>query len=555
VSPREPKKAKIGRNDPCPCGSGQKYKRCHGALGDAFSPIPSGPPLRAALQQKLEELKAIQIQREKQQGLGRPIISTEFRGYRLVAVGSTLYHSKAWKTFHDFLLDYIKFVLGSEWGNQELKKPDAERHPILNWYGLVCKYQAQTVTERGKVHSAPMIGVVSAYLGLAYNLYLLAHNATVQARLIKRLKDPKQFHGAYYEAYVAAAFVKAGFELELENEDDASRSHCEFTATYRATGTQFSVEAKSRLPGKATAKVGNQLYAALKKQALHTRVIFVDLNVPESVSDFESATQLKEALASVRAKEPGMTIDGQPAPPAYVFLTNHPFQYGLESITAPRMVLAEGFKIPDYKLDSTFATLREALKARERHIEMFELMRSLRVHYEIPSTFDGEIPEFTFHEHAPRLRIGGKYLVPTADGTERVGTLLDATVSEQDAIVWGIYRLEDGNSIVATSPLTDSEIAAYRSHPETFFGVPSRKGAKVKDLLGMFDWLYETYQHTPKEKLLEFMGERSDIESLRLKDQKQLAIDYCEAMAYAMMNSNLGMQRSHNSGVAAVVSR
>jgi preprotein translocase subunit SecA len=21
----------VGRNDPCPCGSGQKYKRCHGA--------------------------------------------------------------------------------------------------------------------------------------------------------------------------------------------------------------------------------------------------------------------------------------------------------------------------------------------------------------------------------------------------------------------------------------------------------------------------------------------------------------------------------------------
>ena len=22
---------KIGRNDPCPCGSGKKYKNCHGA--------------------------------------------------------------------------------------------------------------------------------------------------------------------------------------------------------------------------------------------------------------------------------------------------------------------------------------------------------------------------------------------------------------------------------------------------------------------------------------------------------------------------------------------
>jgi preprotein translocase subunit SecA len=26
-----PAPAKVGRNDPCPCGSGKKYKKCHGA--------------------------------------------------------------------------------------------------------------------------------------------------------------------------------------------------------------------------------------------------------------------------------------------------------------------------------------------------------------------------------------------------------------------------------------------------------------------------------------------------------------------------------------------
>jgi len=25
------KEAEPGRNDPCPCGSGKKYKKCHGA--------------------------------------------------------------------------------------------------------------------------------------------------------------------------------------------------------------------------------------------------------------------------------------------------------------------------------------------------------------------------------------------------------------------------------------------------------------------------------------------------------------------------------------------
>jgi preprotein translocase subunit SecA len=26
---------KVGPNEPCPCGSGQKYKRCHGQPGRA----------------------------------------------------------------------------------------------------------------------------------------------------------------------------------------------------------------------------------------------------------------------------------------------------------------------------------------------------------------------------------------------------------------------------------------------------------------------------------------------------------------------------------------
>ncbi|MBR5520729.1 MAG: SEC-C domain-containing protein, partial [Oscillospiraceae bacterium] len=29
---------KIGRNDPCPCGSGKKYKHCHGRPG--ADPLP-----------------------------------------------------------------------------------------------------------------------------------------------------------------------------------------------------------------------------------------------------------------------------------------------------------------------------------------------------------------------------------------------------------------------------------------------------------------------------------------------------------------------------------
>ncbi len=31
VEPIHNRQPKVGRNDPCPCGSGKKYKKCHGA--------------------------------------------------------------------------------------------------------------------------------------------------------------------------------------------------------------------------------------------------------------------------------------------------------------------------------------------------------------------------------------------------------------------------------------------------------------------------------------------------------------------------------------------
>jgi uncharacterized protein YchJ len=31
IRAREPASTPVGRNDPCPCGSGRKYKKCHGA--------------------------------------------------------------------------------------------------------------------------------------------------------------------------------------------------------------------------------------------------------------------------------------------------------------------------------------------------------------------------------------------------------------------------------------------------------------------------------------------------------------------------------------------
>ena len=48
----------VGRNDPCPCGSGQKYKACHEAQGEQFLAKIVKEQRRERVQQERERLKA-----------------------------------------------------------------------------------------------------------------------------------------------------------------------------------------------------------------------------------------------------------------------------------------------------------------------------------------------------------------------------------------------------------------------------------------------------------------------------------------------------------------
>jgi len=142
--------------------------------------------------------------------------------------------------------------------------------------------------------------VLSAYLGLAYNLYLMKHNAKLQRVLIDRLKNPDEssFHGAFYETFVAATFIKAGYEIAFENAQDGSATHCEFVASSASARRKFSVEAKARFRGSVadtadpkSLKLGvrDKIEAALQKVANHNRVIFVDVNLPEGSCETSKA--------------------------------------------------------------------------------------------------------------------------------------------------------------------------------------------------------------------------------------------------------------------------
>jgi hypothetical protein len=362
---------------------------------------------------QLQSAEVLEQQRRKQQGLGRPIIAAQVGEFRAVAVGDEIFRTKA-KTFQEFSWQYIKSVFGGTWGNAELAKPPGERHPMLNWYQDATKYINSQIREPGKINTIESIGIVSGYLQLAYGLYLIAHNKTLERRLIERLKHPDQFLGAYYETIVFGALIRAGFDLEFEDETDSSRSHCEVTATFVATGRKFSVEAKMRQAATASRDIGRQLAKALRKEAAHDRIVFAEINLPEMPDERQTVDSMQKILADIRARETDATL-----PPAYVVITNHPFLYFLDK-PVKSWALAEGFRLSDFGWRAEFRTIREALSAREKHREMFALRKSWEENSEVPMTFDGEIPEFAFNRDGPpRLLIGNQYNIPDGKGGER----------------------------------------------------------------------------------------------------------------------------------------
>jgi hypothetical protein len=539
----------IGRNQPCPCGSGKKYKRCHGAHPAHESRLQF-PDSQVAFAQAMREAEALRVRREKQQGLGRPIIAAKLRDHQMVAVGKRVHFSDKWHTFHDFLRDHLFSLLGKEWGAAELAKPPEERHRILRWFDQATEDARRTGTKTGEVYTAPMSGAARAFVNLAYNIYLIAHHTekdgdAIVKRYVDRLKSPRRdaFAGALFETYAAAAFLKAGFTLEFENESDGSVSHVEFVALYPKTGKRFSVEVKARERAAGVSatddvddvkrlRVGNKLNKALGKKAVHTRVVMIEINVPDVVTSFEGWPAA--AMEQIRYTERTDFPSSERKPSAYVFVTNHAFHNNLAVLDAGMQVLATGFHIPGFGPDAPQSSYKGVLETRVRHSEMFAVLKSMQTHYEIPSTFDGEMPQLAFQDSGvvPRLQFGRTYLVPTADGGEVPGRLYDAIVQEDQKQVVGCYQLESGTTVLARCPISDAELAAYRAYPDMFFGEVRQPARHAKTLVDWCDFFYETYKSTPRDKLLEWMARAPDIDRLRALPQEDLAIILCERWAY-----------------------
>jgi hypothetical protein len=492
---------------------------------------------------------AERAQREKQQGRGKPIISNLFNEHRFVAVGGSVHFSKKWTTFHDFLRDYFIKKIGVDWYKTELSKPDDERHPIVRWYEHALRDARRTATKVGTVYSAPMTGAIRAFLNLAYNIYLIAHHANVEGAnelletVLTKLRSQRSddFIGKLFETYAAAAFLKAGFKIEYEDESKGGDSKVEFVATYPKSGNKFSVEVKARNRSQSEdgpnddvkrLRVASKLNKALAKKARYTRVVMIEVNVPDVITDPAKGWP-QAALSQIRHAETMDPPDGSEKPSAYVVVTNHAFHNNLDDVTAGTQAMAAGCRIPDFGPDIAFGSLKDLLDCEERHAEMFALMDSMRAHYEIPSTFDGENPELAFgtDKDLPKLKFGDWYLIPDRDGVEVRGRLREAAVIEDKKLVMGGYETAHGRHIMASTPLSDVEMVAYRRHPETFFGEVRQVPHQSKNWLDLAKFFYTSYKNTPREKLLQWMKAWRDFEELSKLSQRDLAIAYCERIA------------------------
>lgn len=530
--------SKPGRNEICPCGSGRKFKKCHGSVDQLESrreaPWIQLPIVDLAARAKHE---ARELQRREQQGLGKGILSNRIDEHRLVVVNRKLLSSKNWHTFHDFLRDYPRIALGDTWFLEEVNKSPESRHTIANWFVRASR-QTNSRDAAAKAVGSPASCAMVAYLRFAYDLYTLQHSVDVQRLLLDRIRSPQGFHGAVYEVRVAAALLRAGFTLELEDETDRRQTHVEFVATHQASGTKFSVEAKRREG--ARIRVNKLLHSALTKRAAHARLVFIDTN--DGRLETHRYEQLPMPLAEVRQLLKLYAIDpiGKTLPAAYVIATWAPEEHHLDEAALPLGFLLWGFGIED--LAPGFRTLMEQVLIRRRHQPVFDLLDSMQRHHVIPTTFDGEAAAFAKGAPPNSLEVGHSYQVDGPDGRPIKGVLESGTVVMEQKAAWCVLRGEDGARFISTVPLTDAELAAFKQHPVTFFGTIDRSAGRtgMKTAMDWFEFLWESYRASPKEKLLEFMATAPDVTDLARLDQFDLATHYCVRMAETMMRRNSG---------------
>jgi hypothetical protein len=148
------------------------------------------------------------------------------------------------------------------------------------------------------------------------------------------------------------------------------------------------------------------------------------------------------------------------------------------------------------------------------------------------------MPEYAFNPGAQRILIGQRYMVRDYDGVERPAEVTTATVAEGERVAYCGVTFEDGRAAICTMPLSQEELAAWKRHPDTFFGVVGQRNTRADSPLELYDFFHESSKRSSKEQLLKAMASAPDFEELARLDQPQLASIHAERTT----NAALAMQ-------------
>lgn len=298
---------KMGRNDPCHCGSGKKYKKCHLFIDQANSSKPRvekiepTPELEAMRQEMLKE----QLERRNLlEPLGiyidfvKPII---FKGKKCWGLGSSVYYQRPpSETFHEFIIFILYQTLGEQFRDEQKRLPEEQRHFIYKCAVKYDEWRNQQAVNSNSVTggwAALPDGWTRALISLAFDICSLVHTEHLPDDLLNRLKNKDQYQGARYEIAVAGMFARLRYKITFLDEQNLQTTHPEFIAEDRATGEKIAVEAKSKqregiLHTKGKTDKPEQLLwgdvqrlyrHALKQNPGNTPfVIFIDINAPQT---------------------------------------------------------------------------------------------------------------------------------------------------------------------------------------------------------------------------------------------------------------------------------
>ena len=306
----------------------------------------SDPVYRRELYLRASEVfakrEADERQRIERFGEIRPIMTAEAFGNRIVSVQGRIYSSD-WKSFPQFLNDFLVSRFGSEWTEEQDRLDPSKWHPITSWRVRGLSHHLKTLEGKPAGHRVEPSGFLAAYLGFAYDLYVVDDNNDLDERLLKRLRNREQFQGARHELFAEATCLRAGFTI-VHEDDTAPGRHVEFTATHKKSGLRLAVEAKSRQRPGVIAHPGvpapaerpdygfsRLLKDAVTKQSSLPLVVFMDTNLdPSGAESFFGlpAPVPEPTLEVISIIDTARKQNGGRDPYNLLVFTNIPHHYG-----------------------------------------------------------------------------------------------------------------------------------------------------------------------------------------------------------------------------------